>query len=145
MNQAENRSGITLLGLGPGDPNELTRAAWDLLGTRTTEVYVRSRSRAIAQLVPPGIEVVACDSLAGDADPDQMPGNIVALHPRVGQAPAQGVVYAIPGHPMELADSIGIEIMRLAQQKYITCLWVIPGISLANQCARCQNGKRAQC
>ena len=35
-------SGITLLGLGPGDPDQLTREAWELLSS-ADEIYLRTR------------------------------------------------------------------------------------------------------
>jgi precorrin-2 methylase len=41
---------ITLLGLGPGDPNLLTRQAWELLES-ATEIYLRTRQLLMLDIV----------------------------------------------------------------------------------------------
>jgi len=127
MNQDQAQSGITLLGLGPGDPRQLTREAWELIQT-ISEVVVRTRSQVIEQVFPAGVEVVAYDSLFAGEDPAETSAKIIDHIIQLGKRP-QGVVYAIPGDPLE-ADSIGIQIARRVEDHYLP-IRIVPGISLA--------------
>ncbi|NMC78147.1 MAG: hypothetical protein GYA59_02190, partial [Chloroflexi bacterium] len=54
MNQ--NGKGITILGLGPGDPNLLTRQAWALLQS-IPEVYLRTAQHPLVADLPSTLTV----------------------------------------------------------------------------------------
>jgi tetrapyrrole methylase family protein/MazG family protein len=89
---------ITIVGLGPGDPSDLTRDAWEVLQA-ASEVYLRTREHPTVAALPEGLAVHTFDHLY-EAEVE---------FPRVYEAIAdqvlelarreQGVVYAVPGHP----------------------------------------------
>ncbi len=91
--------GITIVGLGPGDPALLTLQAWDLL-SKAGEVYLRTRRHPTVVGLPPGVVLHSFDDLYDQAPDfrtvyDAIAGQILTL----GRRP-EGVVYAVPGHPL---------------------------------------------
>ena len=118
--------GITLLGLGPGDPQLITRQAWDVLQS-CDELYLRTRRHPVVESLPDTIQVHSFDSLfEGELPLDEVDSQIVEQVIDLGQRP-QGVIYAVPGHPY-LGDAISAEIARQAQALGIP-LRVIEGLS----------------
>ena len=90
--------GITLLGLGPGDPEKLTREAWEVLNHAET-VWLRTRQHPVVPFLPPGLKIESFDDLYENSDSfDQVYGSIVEKVLAMGKTP-QGVVYAVPGDP----------------------------------------------
>ena len=90
---------ITILGLGPGDPQLLTRQAWEIL-TRADEVYLRTRRHPTTAGLPVGLKLHDFDELYETLDDfssvyEAIADRIVALGKRAG-----GVLYAVPGHPL---------------------------------------------
>jgi len=90
---------ITIVGLGPGDPALLTLQAWDLL-SQAGEIYLRTRRHPTVAGLPPGIVLHSFDELYDRADDfgtiyEAIAGHVLAL----GRRP-EGVVYAVPGHPL---------------------------------------------
>jgi tetrapyrrole methylase family protein/MazG family protein len=55
-------AGITLLGLGPGNPNQLTREAWEVL-SGAKEIWLRTRHHPTVGALPAGVEVHTFDQL----------------------------------------------------------------------------------
>src|SRR5689334_4999592 len=89
---------ITIVGLGPGDPELLTRRAWRVLA-ESNEVYLRTAMH-------PGVDALPqttyhnFDSWYEQAtDFDTLYERIADEVVRLGQRP-EGVVYAVPGHPL---------------------------------------------
>jgi tetrapyrrole methylase family protein/MazG family protein len=95
----KTKPAITIVGLGPGDPAQLTREAWDAL-TNAPEVYLRtSRHPAVAGL-PIGLKMISFDHLyEREHDFEAVYDAIAAEVLRLGHRP-EGVVYAVPGHPL---------------------------------------------
>ena len=60
-------SGITLLGLGPGDPAQLTRAAWEVLGS-VDEIWLRTRQHPTVAGLPASVKVHSFDDLYDTSD-----------------------------------------------------------------------------
>ena len=58
---------IYIVGLGPGNPNLLTREAWDLL-QRTQRVYLRTRRHPTVAGLPHGVKLTSFDSLYARAE-----------------------------------------------------------------------------
>jgi len=90
---------ITILGLGPGDPKLLTRQAWDIL-VQAREVYLRTRRHPTVAGLPPDLALHDFDELYETLDDfaavyEAIADRIVAL----GRRP-EGVLYAVPGHPL---------------------------------------------
>src|SRR5512139_1539531 len=121
-----NTSGITLLGLGPGDPDLLTRQAWQVL-THAREVYVRTRQHPTVAGFPAGLRVHTFDELyEKNEDFAAVYAQIVEQVLALGQRP-EGVLYAVPGHPF-VAEATGPEIARRASALGIP-VRVVEGLS----------------
>ena len=94
----ENGQGIVLLGLGPGDPELLTRQAWQWLQS-IDEVYVRTRQHPTVQGFPQGLLVQSFDDFYEQGERfEDVYEQIVLYVLELGHSP-QGVTYAVPGHP----------------------------------------------
>src|SRR5512136_2859981 len=105
---------ITILGLGAGDAMQLTREAWQVLET-ADEVYVRTRRHPTVPDLPPGLVVHSFDDLYEQAgDFQQVYAEIAEEVVRLGQRP-QGVIYAVPGHPL-VGESTVTRILRRAEE-----------------------------
>jgi tetrapyrrole methylase family protein/MazG family protein len=119
-------SGITLLGLGPGSPEMITRQAWDVLQS-SDEVYLRTIHHPVIPHFPSSVQVISFDHLYESGDSfESVYQAIVESVLELGQR-AQGVVYAVPGHPF-IAEATGPEIARRAKEMGIP-LRVVEGLS----------------
>jgi tetrapyrrole methylase family protein/MazG family protein len=118
--------GITLLGLGPGDPALLTRQAWQLLET-IPEIYLRTRQHPTVEGFPPSLQVQSFDEIyEQESSFEHVYAHIVDRVLELGQRP-QGVIYAVPGHPF-IAEATCPEIARRAAEMGIP-LRIIEGLS----------------
>lgn len=118
--------GITLLGLGPGDPKLLTREAWQVLSD-SSEVWLRTRHHPVVKSFPPNLKVYSFDNLYDACEAfEEVYQKIVERVMELGRR-SGGVVYCVPGHPL-VAEATGPEIIRIAQQQKIN-VNVIEGIS----------------
>ncbi|UCD43206.1 MAG: nucleoside triphosphate pyrophosphohydrolase [Chloroflexota bacterium] len=108
-----SRSGITILGLGPGDPALLTRQAWDVL-TKASEIHLRTRMHPTIAGFPAQLKVYSFDYLYEEgANFEEVYEDIVSTVLTLGQREA-GVVYGVPGHPF-VAEATTPEITRRAK------------------------------
>jgi tetrapyrrole methylase family protein/MazG family protein len=90
--------GITLLGLGPGDPAKLTREAWDVLAS-AGQVWLRTQQHPTVAGLPPALKIHSFDELYENGDSfEEVYSTIVEKVLELGQTP-DGVVYAVPGDP----------------------------------------------
>ncbi len=107
--------GIILLGLGPGDPNQLTREAWDVLSS-ADEIYLRTRQHPTVNGLPSSVKIHSFDDLYEDGESfDEVYASITQKILELGRR-SQGVIYAVPGHPF-VAESTCPEIARLARDE----------------------------
>lgn len=119
---------LTIVGLGPGDPRHLTREAWEVLET-AGEVWLRTQRHPTVAGLPSRLTVHSFDHLyetAGDFAQvyDAIAGEVL----RLGRRP-QGVVYAVPGHPLvgeatvqrilALAEEIGLPVQIIEGLSFI--------------------------
>ena len=105
---------ITIVGLGPGDPAQLTREAWDVLSA-AGEVYLRTARHPTVAGLPAGLGVHSFDEVYEQAGAfDQVYQTIAARVLELGARP-QGVVYAVPGHPMVAEATVQLIRARLAE------------------------------
>lgn len=119
-------TGITLLGLGPGDPVLLTRQAWEELES-TPVIYLRTRHHPAISGFPPGITIHSFDDLYADKDTfEAVYEGIVERVLELGRRP-EGIVYAVPGSPF-VAEATTPEIQRRATQEGIP-IRIIEGLS----------------
>ena len=92
-------AGITIVGLGPGDPNLITREAWQVL-TEAAEVHLRTTQHGAVPSLPASAQYRSFDDLYEEQD------TLEAVYPRIVDqllslaARDQGVIYAVPGHPL---------------------------------------------
>lgn len=106
--------GITLLGLGPGDPQLLTRAAWDVLES-SGQVWLRTRQHPVAAHLPKKLVVHTFDDLYENGESfEGVYTTIVDKIVELGSTP-EGVVYAVPGDPF-IAEATCPEISRRGTQ-----------------------------
>jgi tetrapyrrole methylase family protein/MazG family protein len=118
--------GITLLGLGPGDPNQLTREAWDVL-LSADEIYLRTRQHPAVAGLPPTIKIHSFDNLYEDGESfDEVYAAITQKILELGRREG-GVIYAVPGHPF-VAEATCPEIARLARDEKLA-LRIVEGLS----------------
>jgi tetrapyrrole methylase family protein/MazG family protein len=117
---------ITIVGLGPGDPAHITREAWEVLGT-ASEIYLRTQQHPTVTALPSDATVHSFDSLYESAeDFSQVYTAIAAEVLRLGRRP-QGVIYAVPGHPLVGEASVG-RILDAAREAQIS-VRVVAGLS----------------
>ena len=106
--------GITLLGLGPGDPGKLTKEAWDIL-LSAKEIWLRTNQHPTVKYIPDSVEVNSFDSLYDASDSFDVYKKIVSRVLNLGKR-QMGVIYAVPGDPF-VAEATCPEIARRARAK----------------------------
>jgi tetrapyrrole methylase family protein/MazG family protein len=90
---------ITVIGLGPGDVDSLTRRAWRVL-SEAGEVYLRTSHHPCVPDLPEAPAYHSFDALYEEADDfDALYDTIAARVLELGARP-EGVFYAVPGHPL---------------------------------------------
>ncbi len=90
---------ITIVGLGPGDPQHLTREAWDVLAA-AQEVWLRTARHPTVAGLPAHLTLHSFDELYESAADFGLVYRTIAEEVlRLGCRPV-GVVYAVPGHPL---------------------------------------------
>jgi len=89
---------LTILGLGPGNPDLLTREAWDVLAA-AREIHLRTRKHPTVAGLPAHLTLHDFDGLYESGDDF---GAVYAHIVNAVMALAQSgdVIYAVPGHPL---------------------------------------------
>ncbi len=106
--------GITIVGLGPGDPKLLTREAWEVL-TAAPEVYLRTARHPTVEGLPASVTRHSFDEVYETAEEfGRVYETIAARVLELGQRP-EGVVYAVPGHPYVAEATVGLISARAAE------------------------------
>jgi tetrapyrrole methylase family protein/MazG family protein len=119
-------TGITILGLGPGNQDYLTRRAWRILNT-AEEIYLRTIHHPVVPDLPAGLRKHSFDAVYDEAEKfEDVYEQIVAEVLRLGKRP-EGIIYAVPGHPF-VAEATCPEIVRQAKRTGIP-VQVVEGIS----------------
>jgi tetrapyrrole methylase family protein/MazG family protein len=112
-----SQSGITLLGLGPGDPALLTRQAWEIL-RNIPEIYLRTRMHPTVAGFPSELRVHSFDQYYEEgASFEDVYEKIVDKVISLGKREI-GIVYGVPGHPF-IAEATAPEIVHRAQEEDI--------------------------
>ena len=118
--------GITIVGLGPGDPELITRQAWRVLA-EAGEAYLRTERFPGTAGLPPGLRLHTFDHLYDEFESfeqvyDRMAEELIVL----GQRQA-GVVFAVPGDPT--VGEATVTRLRTAAEAGGLPLQLIAGIS----------------
>ena len=128
-----SQPGITIIGLGPGDPKLLTRRAWDALNS-AQEVYLRTNMHPSVSGLPPGLIVHSFDHFYEEDLPfEEVYKKIIDSILALGQRES-GVIYGVPGHPY-IAEATSPEIVRRANDTGIP-ITVIEGMSFVESTFR---------
>jgi tetrapyrrole methylase family protein/MazG family protein len=90
---------ITIVGLGPGTPEQLTREAWAVL-TQAREIWLRTVRHPVVPYLPEGLVMHSFDSLYEEADTFEAVYDAIVKRVLQLGSREQGVVYAVPGHPL---------------------------------------------
>jgi tetrapyrrole methylase family protein/MazG family protein len=118
--------GITVIGLGPGHPAHLTRAAWDVLAV-AREVYLRTARHPAVAALPASLVPHSFDDVYETTDDfAQVYETIAARVLELGARP-EGVIYAVPGHPG--VGEATVALIRARAGARGLSLRVIPGLS----------------
>lgn len=119
-------AGITIVGLGPGGPDQLTLEAWRAL-QNATEVYLRTAQHPAIEGAPKGPQYRSFDDVyeqfgSFEAVYDEIARRVLTLGQR-----EEGVVYAVPGHPLVGEATVA----RILAQAEAQCLPVklVAGLS----------------
>jgi tetrapyrrole methylase family protein/MazG family protein len=117
---------ITIVGLGPGDPRHLTREAWELL-EGSAEVWLRTERHPTVAGLPAHVTLHSFDQLYEQADDFAQVYHAIASEVvRLGQRP-QGVIYAVPGHPL-VGEATVVQVLLRAEDAG-TPVHVVEGLS----------------
>ena len=96
---------VVVLGLGPGDPKYLTYEAMQVLQS-AREIYVRTRRHPTVDGLPEHLEIKDFDRVYESEDDFASVYAIIAQQViELGQRP-EGVIYAVPGHPLVGESSV---------------------------------------
>jgi len=122
---------ITILGLGPGGAELLTCRAWDLLVV-ADEVYLRTTRHPAVAGLPAHLALHSFDELYDRLDDfaevyTTIAGRILEL----GRRP-QGVLYAVPGHPL-VGESSVAQILARAREEGLA-VDLVDGLSFLEPC-----------
>jgi tetrapyrrole methylase family protein / MazG family protein len=117
---------ITIIGLGPGDPELLTRKAWRILET-ATEVHLRTARHPGVEALPKSATWHSFDDWYDRAaNFETLYREIAAEVVRLGARP-EGVIYAVPGHPL-VGETTITHILTLARAQQIK-VEIVDGLS----------------
>jgi len=117
---------LTLLGLGPGDPQYLTREAWGILSS-ATEVYARTARHPTLAGLPATVRCLSFDDVYETTDDFVQVYETIAERVLELGARPQGVIYAVPGHPSVGEATVGLILARAAESGLPTR--IVPGLS----------------
>lgn len=128
------KQGITIVGLGPGDPKQLTLEAQQVL-REAGEVYLRTGRHPTVSSLPAGPSLRFFDHLYEEKETfaevyDEIARQIMELGGR-----PEGVVYAVPGHPLVGEASVQ-RILALARQQEMG-VRVVEGLSFIESVLTC--------
>jgi len=117
---------ITIIGLGPGDPSLLTCEARGLL-EKAEEVYLRTKCHPAVDSLPHHLKIHSFDHLYEKAENfEEIYEQIAQEILRLGERP-EGVLYAVPGHPLVGEASVH-RILALAEEKKVP-VRIVAGMS----------------
>ena len=119
-------SGITIVGLGPGDPGLLTLEAKQLL-EGASEVHLRTRRHPTVAALPSHLTLHSFDHFYEEGPTfDDVYESIARRVVKLGRRP-KGVIFAVPGHPL-MGEASVRRVMALATDAGIP-VRIVSGVS----------------
>lgn len=116
---------LTILGLGSGHVDDLSRRAWKALENATT-VYLRTERHPCIPFLPQGAHYIPCDDLYETHAKFEDVYNAI-IERVIEAARAADIIYAVPGDPL-IAESTVIGLLARSKAENIP-VEVINGIS----------------
>ncbi len=117
---------ITIVGLGPGNPELLTREAWEVLSS-AGEVWLRTVHHPTVAGLPDHLALRSFDDFYKSAEDFAAVYQAIASEVlRLGRRP-RGVIYAVPGHPL-VGESTVQRVLTAAQEERLS-LRIVEGLS----------------
>ena len=123
--------GITIVGLGPGDANLLTREAWTVL-SEASQVYLRTGIHPVVETLPSQLKINTFDRLYDELDSFEavyaaIVDQLIELASNSGS-----VLYGVPGDPT-VGEATVVALRRRAKESEIP-LRVVHGLSFCEPC-----------
>src|SRR3972149_3358633 len=91
-------SGITVFGLGPGDPGLLTREVWQLLSEPRT-VFLRTLDHPVVTSLPSHLDLRSFDDLYTRSESFEAVYGSIIEHVLAAARGEEGAAYGVPGDP----------------------------------------------
>ena len=91
-------SGITVFGLGPGDPGLLTREVWELLSVSRV-VFLRTLDHPVVPSLPSHLDLRSFDDLYTCSESFEAVYGSIIEHVLAAARGEEGAVYGVPGDP----------------------------------------------
>ncbi|MCG9966822.1 nucleoside triphosphate pyrophosphohydrolase [Pelotomaculum terephthalicicum JT] len=112
------QAGITITGLGPGAPGDITMSAWEALRSSTCTFLRTARHPVVSWLVKEGISFSTFDYLYEQSPgfEDVYEGICRAVIAAARRVP---VLYAVPGHPLVAEESVRL-IVEAAEREGVS-------------------------
>jgi len=117
---------ITIVGLGPGAFDQLTQEALTTL-SQASEVWLRTARHPVISHLPAGPAIHSFDALYEEAGTFEEVYATIAQRVLALGARPEGVMYAVPGHPL-VGESTVTQILKAARETDIPT-HVVPGLS----------------
>ena len=122
---------ITIVGLGPGDPQLVTRQAWQVL-TDAREVFLRTRDHPVADALPPVLAIHSFDSFYQNAENFSEVYYRIVDHIFKEIETRDSLIYAVPGDP-SIGEATVTAIRERARKEGIETR-LISGVSFLEPC-----------
>jgi tetrapyrrole methylase family protein/MazG family protein len=122
---------ITIVGLGPGDPNYVTRQGWEVL-TTAKEIFLRTTNHPTVDGLPPQLVTHSFDHLYQDAESfsEVYTGIVDKLFEEIQKKDL--LVYAVPGDPN--VGEVTVAAIRDRAREIDVEIQLIPGVSFIESC-----------
>ena len=117
---------ITIVGLGPGSAELITRQAWQIL-QQTDVVYLRTARHPAVPQLPAGVRRISFDQIYEEAHDFSAVYAQIAAHLLDAAARGQQVVYAVPGDPAVGEATVTAVVQEASRQGIPVRL--LPGVS----------------
>jgi tetrapyrrole methylase family protein / MazG family protein len=117
---------ITIVGLGPGDPNLITREAWHVL-QEADEIHLRTVHHPTVAGLPDRAQIHSFDALYEAHATFEEVYVAIARHVVELGARPQGVILAVPGHPL-VGETVTRRVLDLASESGLP-VRIVAGIS----------------
>lgn len=129
---ADQRAGaITIVGLGPGTADLITRRTWHVL-QEADAVYLRTAHHPAASELPSNLRIIPFDRIYDNAHDFGAVYEQIADRLLAAVRAGQDIVYAVPGDPAVGEATVSAVVAR-AQKEGISCR-VLPGVSFVEPC-----------